>query len=70
MAMFGVFPSYRTTADTGIEGDEMRFTVEVRVREETVTSGVARSKREAERRAAATAYELREQLAESRPADE
>ncbi len=63
MATFGVFPSYRTIDDTGIEGDEARFTVEVRIRERPVAQGVARSKREAERGAAVVAYENREQLA-------
>lgn len=62
MQTFGVFPGYRTIGDTGIEGDELRFTVEVRIREVAVAEGVARSKREAERHAAAVAYERREKI--------
>lgn len=65
MATFGVFPRYRTTRDTGVEGDEGRFTVEAMIRERPVAEGVARSKRTAERRAAAAAYEQRERLAEA-----
>ena len=63
MTQFGVFPTYRTTDDSGIEGDEDRFTVELLIRGEPVGRGTARSKREAERRAAAVAHEAREELA-------
>ena len=62
MQTFGVFPGYRTIGDTRVEGDELRFTVEARVREVVVSQGVARSKREAERRAATVAYERREAI--------
>jgi ribonuclease-3 len=63
MTQFGVFPTYRTTDDSGIEGDDDRFTVETLIRGEAVGRGTARSKREAERRAAAAAHEVREELA-------
>ena len=62
METFGVFPGYRTIGDTGFEGDELRFTVEARIREVAVSQGVARSKREAERQAAAVAYARREEI--------
>jgi ribonuclease-3 len=62
MAAFGMVPTYRTLADTGIAEDEARYTVEVRIREDPVAQGVARSKQEAEQRAAAVAYESREKL--------
>jgi len=62
MQTFGVFPGYRTVGDTGIEGDEVRFTVELRIRDIAVSRGVARSKREAERQAAEAAYERREEI--------
>jgi dsRNA-specific ribonuclease len=64
MAEFGVFPTYRTVNDTGLEGDDARFTVDLLIREQTVASGTARSKREAERRAASAAHAERERLAE------
>jgi ribonuclease-3 len=45
-------PVYRTLADSGVENDEERFEVEVRVGEEPLGSGRGRTKRGAERRAA------------------
>jgi len=48
-------PSYHTLADSGIEDDAQRFTVEVRVLDEGWGSGTGRSKRHAERAAAAAA---------------
>jgi ribonuclease-3 len=48
-------PSYHTLADSGIEDDAQRFTVEVRVLDEGWGTGTGRSKRLAERAAAAAA---------------
>jgi ribonuclease-3 len=48
-------PSYHTLADSGIEDDEQRFTVEVRVAGEPWGEGTGRSKRLAERAAAVAA---------------
>jgi ribonuclease-3 len=50
-------PSYHTTDDTGVDDDEQRFRVEVRVGEEAWGAGVGRSKRVAERAAAREALE-------------
>ena len=70
MATFGVVPTYRILADTEIAEDEARYSVEVRIREHPAAQGVARSKQEAEQRAAAVAYENREQLTRTGAADE
>ncbi len=48
-------PIYRTAGDSGIEDDEARFTVEVRVGDATWGAGSGRSKRVAERLAAVQA---------------
>jgi len=48
-------PSYHMLADSGIEDDTVRFTVEVRVLGECWGTGTGRSKRLAERAAAAAA---------------
>jgi ribonuclease-3 len=45
-------PSYHTVGDSGVENDEGRFTVEVRVAGETYGRGVGRTKRAAEAAAA------------------
>jgi len=45
-------PSYRTARDSGVEDDDARFTVEVRVGDEIWGSGTGRTKRAAEREAA------------------
>jgi ribonuclease-3 len=50
-------PTYRTAHDSGVEDDEARFTVEVRVSGETWGAGTGRSKRVAERLAAERALE-------------
>lgn len=63
MASFGVFPTYRIVADTGVEGDEERFTSELLIRDQPVARGVARSKRGSERRAATDASRRREEIA-------
>jgi ribonuclease-3 len=62
MERFGVFPTYRTVGDTGIEGDEERFTCEAMIGHRSVATGVGRSKRDAERCAAAEAYAMHEEI--------
>ncbi len=57
MAAEGEFPAYRVVNDSLVEGDERRFTVEVVVRENALARGVGRTKRSAERLAAAAALE-------------
>ena len=52
MARRGEFPSYRVVGDSGIEGDDQRFRVEVWVQRERWGEGIGRSKRRAEREAA------------------
>ena len=47
--------------DSGTEDDESRFTVEVRIGDATLGRGTGRSKRRAERAAAADALERRAQ---------
>ncbi|MFK7895929.1 MAG: ribonuclease III [Myxococcota bacterium] len=59
MAEVGEFPKYETVGDTGIEGDDVRFKVEVRLQGETIGSGIGRTKRKAERAAAEFALEIR-----------
>jgi ribonuclease-3 len=56
-ARFHATPSYRTARDSGIEDDDARFTVEVRIGAETWGAGTGRSKRVAERLAAERALE-------------
>ncbi|MEM7411054.1 MAG: ribonuclease III [Myxococcota bacterium] len=51
-ARFRETPSYHTVTDSGVDADEERFTVEVRVSGEAWGEGTARSKRLAERAAA------------------
>ncbi|MCR9093644.1 MAG: ribonuclease III [bacterium] len=48
----GEFPSYRLTGDTGIEGDDVRFSVEVVSKGEVLGRGTDRTKRRAEKAAA------------------
>ncbi len=50
-------PNYRVLEDSGLEEDEARFLVEVRVGEEAFGRGRGRTKRAAERRAAESALE-------------
>ena len=54
-ARFRATPGYRVTHDSGVENDERRFTVEVGIGDETWGTGVGRTKRAAERAAAAAA---------------
>jgi len=60
MARHGEFPVYTLTDDTGVEGDETRFTVEVRVQGEPIATGAGRTKRAAEQEAAGRALEREE----------
>ncbi len=55
MADRGTFPSYECIADSEIDGDEERFTVHALIAAKVCGHGVARSKRLAEREAAAAA---------------
>jgi len=57
MAVEGEFPSYRVVEDSQVEGDELRFTVEVLVRDRPLARAVGRTKRAAERTAAKLALE-------------
>jgi ribonuclease-3 len=57
MAAEGEFPSYRVAVDSQVEGDELRFTVEVFVGDRALARGVGRTKRAAERVAAKNALE-------------
>lgn len=52
MREVGEFPSYRLTGDTGIEGDDLRFSVEVLSKGEVLGRGTDRTKRRAEKAAA------------------
>jgi ribonuclease-3 len=63
MAEFGSFPAYQLAFDTGVEGDENRFTTEVSVEKHLWASGNGRSKRQAEQNAASAAYTRRDELA-------
>jgi ribonuclease-3 len=53
-------PGYRTSGDSGIEDDDARFTVEVRLGDECWGRGTGRTKRAAEREAALRALEAAE----------
>ncbi len=52
-------PRYATVADTGLNGDEARFAVEVRVADAVLARGIGRSKRRAEMVAAEEALRTR-----------
>jgi len=56
-ARFRATPTYQTARDSGIDADDARFTVEVRIGAETWGAGTGRSKRVAERLAAERALE-------------
>ncbi len=68
-AVLRATPSYHTVADSAIEDDIVRFTVEVRVAGEPWGTGTGRSKRLAERAAAAAALARRPQTPTSEPED-
>jgi len=57
MAAEGEFPNYRLLRDSAIEGDDERFVVEVRLGAAPLAEGVGRTKRSAERSAAASALQ-------------
>ena len=59
MAAIGAFPSYRVVADSGVEGDDRRFTVEVSLAGEALAQATDRTKRAAEREAARVALARR-----------
>lgn len=63
MTEFGVFPTYRVANDSGVEGDEERFTSELLIEGRPVARGVGRSKRDSERGAAADAQERQAEIA-------
>jgi ribonuclease-3 len=54
-ARFRFTPRYRLLQDSGVDNDERRFTVEVKIRDEAWGTGVGRTKRAAEHAAAAAA---------------
>ncbi len=59
MGETGAFPSYRLVTDSGVDGDDARFTVEVRSQGAALASGIGRTKRAAEKQAAARALSAR-----------
>jgi ribonuclease-3 len=65
MALVGEFPTYELVADSGVEGDEQRFRVRVRVGNECWGEGIGRSKRRAEKEAARAALPHAEALSGS-----
>ncbi len=69
MAETSDFPAYTCIHDSEVEGDDARFTVRVEIGGEAWGEGIARSKRLAERAAAATALERVDRLA-TEPTDE
>ena len=62
MTRTGSYPTYDCVGDTGVDGDEDRFTVEVYVGGEGWGQGTARNKRMAERLAATRALERMEAM--------
>ncbi len=62
MSKFGVFPSYECIADSGIEGDPERFTMQVSIEERSWGEGRAQSKRQAEQVAAGQALDDRDTI--------
>ena len=58
MARFGAFPRYELIGDSEVEGAEERFTSRVFLHEETLGTGVGRTKRGAEFEAARRALEV------------
>jgi ribonuclease-3 len=69
MTRFGVFPTYRVVDDSGVEGDEERFTTELVISEHAVARGSGRSKRRAEREAAVVADTRRDEIESEVDAD-
>lgn len=62
MAATGEFPRYLTLEDSGVEGDDARFRVEVRVKGEAWAHGMGRTKRSAERAAAEQAIQRKAKI--------
>lgn len=56
-ARYGEFPHYEVASDSGVEGDEYRFTMSAVVEGTVMASGVGRSKQAGEFRAAEAALE-------------
>ena len=67
MAAEGEFSNYRLLRDSGVEGDDERFRVEVRLREASLAEGVGRTKRAAERNAAESALQKQLPLTDRGP---
>ena len=65
MARTGAFPIYECTGNSEIEGDELRFTVQVLVGDESWGEGTARSKRRAQQIAATVVVERVDREAEA-----
>lgn len=63
MAEVGVFPTYHLVADSAVEGDDRRFTVEVALVGEPLARATDRTKRAAEREAARQALARRAESA-------
>ena len=59
MKEVGEFPTYHMTGDTGVEGDDLRFEIEVRSEGGVLASGIGRTKRSAEKVAALAALQCR-----------
>lgn len=70
MAALGEFPSYTLVCDSGIEGDEERFTVAVISQGTALAEGVGRTKRRAERAAARRALDERCESVTARQEDQ
>lgn len=60
MKEVGEFPTYRLTGDTGVEGDDVRFEIQVSTQGTPLASGIGRTKRMAEKAAADAALVLRD----------
>lgn len=67
MARHGEFPTYALEHDSGVEGDEARFTVRALVQGVAWASGTGRTKRAAEFAAAATALARLDQETDDQP---
>jgi ribonuclease-3 len=52
VSLYGEFPRYELTYDTGLDGDDQRFSVAAWVKDEVWGTGIGRTKRSAERSAA------------------
>jgi dsRNA-specific ribonuclease len=67
MAAVGAFPSYRVVVDSGVEGDDRRFTVEVSLAGEALAQATDRTKRAAQREAARAALARRSLRSQAGP---